>query len=418
MRSLFGALRTGLEYKAADISALTWQALLGQPMARSGVSVTIETALANSTVFACLRVLAEGIAMLPFGVYQIAGASKLPLRDHPVDRLIEHAPADWLTSFEWREMKLYHAALTGNAYDYINRVGPPGKKEIVELIPLIPGRCVARQRTDGAIVYDVTDLDGTIKTLPRTDILHLRGPTWRGVMGMDVMRLAREAIGLSIAAEETHAMLHANAAQTGGVIEVAGKLDEPAKERLREAIVKHWSGVRNAFKTIVLDAGQKFTPREGMTGVDAQFLETRKFQVEEICRMLRVFPQMIGHADKAPTFASAEAFFIAHVVHSLMPWGRRLEQTTKRDLLAGEPDLITRISYHELMRGDSKAQSEYFSKALGAGGSPAWMTQDEVRDRCDLNPLGGTASQLPTPTNPAIAPGPADPSQGDDAHTE
>jgi phage portal protein BeeE len=143
-----------------------------------------------------------------------------------------------------------------------------------------------------------------------------------------------------------------------------------------------------------------------MTGVDAQHLETRKHQIEEICRSLRVFPQMVGHAgDQAPTFASAEQFFMAHVIHSLGPWYERIEQSadvylfTQADQDAG---YFVAFKMRGLMRGAMKDQGEYYSKALGAGGSPAWMTQDEVRAEAeDLNPMGGKAAELREPTNVA-----------------
>jgi HK97 family phage portal protein len=148
-----------------------------------------------------------------------------------------------------------------------------------------------------------------------------------------------------------------------------------------------------------------------MTGVDAQHIETRRFQIEEICRAFRVFPQMVGHTDKTATFASAEAFFIAHAVHTIAPWCTRWEQTICRDLLLDGEEaagLYAKFSLQALLRGAAKDRGEFYAKALGAGGSPAFMTQNEVREREELNPLEG-GDDLPKPTNVAPAPMREDP---------
>jgi len=418
MRGLFGAIRDNLEYKAADISALTWAALLGEPSSRSGVAVNINTALKTTTVLACLRKLSEGVASADLELLRVAADGSYTYEfDHPVYELLANQPNEWMTSYEFREMGMIYAALCGNAHWYINRVGRD--QHIHELIPLQPGRCTPRQLDDYAVVYDVSLPNGEFKRLPRTDIMHLRGPMWNPVIGLDVMMLAREAIGLAIATEESHALLHANGVQQGGVLTVqAGKLDEKQKESLREAFDRSYRGVRNAFRTIVLDMATKFEPTN-MKGVDAQHLETRRFQIEEVCRAMGVFPQMVGHTDKTATFASAEAFFVAHVMYSLKPWFKRHVGVYKRDLLAGEKALQANFSVFDLMHGDLTALGNYFAKALGFGGSPPWMTQDEIRRLVKLNPKRGSADNLPVSTNP-VTPGAGevpDPGAGDDART-
>jgi HK97 family phage portal protein len=392
----------GLDFKTADISALTWSALLGQPMSRSGVPVSISTSLKTTTMLACLRVLAEGVAGADFDVLRVANDGSYTYElNHPVRRLIRKQPNEWMTGYELREMGVIYAALCGNAHWYKNKVG---KNQVVrELIPLLPGRCTARQLPDLTVVYDLSMPDGSFKTLPREDIMHLRGPMWNPIIGLDVMMLAREAIGLAIATEESHAMLHANGVQPGGIVTVAqGGLDEKAKERLREAFDKNHRGVQNAFRTVVVDVATKYEQTK-MSGVDAQHLETRRFQIEEICRAMRVFPQMVGHTDKTSTFASANAFFVAHVIYSLKPWFRRHCGVYSRDLLGNADDLEPNFSVFDEMYGDLAALAQYFSKALGTGGSVPWMTQDEVRRLVRLNPRRGSADELPIATNPRVA---------------
>ena len=193
----------------------------------------------------------------------------------------------------------------------------------------------------------------------------------------------------------------------GGVLSVKSKLDDAAVTRLKAAWVQHQEGLRNKFKTAVLDMDATWTPMAA-TGVDSQHLETRRFQIEEICRAMRVFPQMVGHTDKTATFASAEAFFLAHVIHSLMPWIRRWEEKIDATLLADvkEDNLAAYFNVRALLRGDATSTSNYYKAALGAGNAPAWMTQDEVRDCEGLNPMGGDAAKLPE-RQAAPAPQPA-----------
>ena len=151
-----------------------------------------------------------------------------------------------------------------------------------------------------------------------------------------------------------------------------------------------------AGKPMILDNGAKFENTQ-MSGVDAQHLETRRFQVEEICRAMRVMPIMIGQADKTATYASAEQMFLAHVVHTMMPWYERLEQSADVNLLSDEDrrqGLYTKFNPNALMRGAAKDRGEFYAKALGAGGTPAWMTQDEVRGFEELAPKGGKAGEL------------------------
>lgn len=371
---------------------------------KSGANVTLDAALAVSTVLACVRVLAEGVGQMPHKVYSeaVEGSPEID-REHPAYKLLAKRPNEWQTPFEFREGMMIHAVLTGNGYAYKNKVNG----ELRELLPLVSTKVKPVQDARYRLTYELTLPDGTPKILQRDEVFHLRGSSWDGYTGLDAVRLAREAIGLAITTEETHARLHSNGARPGGLLmlENGGKMGEPQLKALREEWEKTQGGVANAMKTAILVGGWKYQ-QMAMTGVDAQHIETRKFQIEEICRAFRVFPLMVMQADKAATFASAEQFFIAHVIHSLDPWAVRLEQAADRDLISNEDQdrgIYTKLIREGLLRGASRDRADFYTKALGAGGSPAWMTQDEVREKENLPAMGGDAAKLPTPTNPAPA---------------
>lgn len=370
---------------------------------KTGIAVNWVVALQVATVFACARALAEGVAQVPWKVYQARdpgpGADERP--KHDLHRLVYRRPNGWQTSFELRETLMLHLVLCGNAYAYKNVVG---SGRIHELIPLMPGNVQVTRRADMSLTYRVTFEDGSSREVPAELIWHIRGPSWNGWLGLEPVRLAREAIGLNLALEESHALLHKNGAQTSGTYSVEGELKEAQYEALTKWIKRHVSGDMKHMP-LILDRAAKWTAQQ-MTGVDAQHLETRRHQIEEVCRFMRVFPQMVGHAgNQTPTFASAEQFFQAHVIHSLGPWYERLEQSADVNLF-GKADqdagYFVKFKIRGLMRGAIKDQGTYFAQALGAGGAPAWMTQDEVRDEAEgLNPMGGPAAELREPTNVA-----------------
>lgn len=384
---LFGRIAAGLEVKATDISALTWERLLGSPSSKAGVAVNIDSALRVSTVFAAARVLANGIAQVPLKVWRESpDGTKALAKDHPVYKLLWRQPNEWMTSFELRQVMMFHAVLSGNAYAYIGRGGSP--RRVIEIIPLVPEHVRVRQNKDRKLVYEVLTDDGGYDEFSPSQIMHLRGPMWNGYAGMDAIHTAREAIGLAIATEESHARLHSNGAKPGGLLSVEGTLSKEGRERLKAGLAANVEGIQNAYKTLVLDQSAKWTPF-GMTGVDAQHLDTRRFQIEEICRDLGVFPQMVGYADKTATFASAEAFFQAHVTHSLMPWAENWQQVFSRDLLP-EDDLYAEFALQGLLRGDHKARAEFYASGIVNG----WLVRNEARKLENLNPLDGLDDPL------------------------
>lgn len=372
--------------------------LLLQAGAKSGIAVNWRTALQASTAFACGRVIAEDIAQVPFKLFKsrVGGGMDAAL-DHGLYDLINMQPNEWQTSFEFREQIGLHLAFMMNAYVFKVR-GLRG--EILELLPFEPN-CVTVKRGIGMErSYLVSTKDGQIE-VPSQDMWHIRGLSWDGVQGLPGVKLAKEAIGLALSLEEHAARMFSNGAKPGGILSTEGKLDEAQIKLLRESWQETQGGNSNAYKTAILSGGLKWQSL-AQSGVDAQHLENRRFEVEEVCRFFRVLPIMVMQADKASTYASSENMFIAHVVHTMMPWYSRIEQSADVNLLSKQErrqGYYSKFMAQALMRGASKDRAEYFAKALGSGGSPAWMTQDEVRALEEMNPMGGSAAELPIPTN-------------------
>lgn len=375
-----------------------YKELLYAASSKTGVSVNWKTALQASTALACAKVIAEGIAQVPFKLFrERAGGGMDPAKDHHLYEIAYLKPNEFQTSFEFREQMGLHLAFMGNFCAYKVR-GLRGK--IVELLPFEP-QSVTMKRDGWSRSYDIHTGNGKVMNVPAEDIWHIRGLSWDGMAGLEGVKLAREAIGLSLATEEHGARMFSNGARPGGILSTDKVLTTEQKDVLRKSWEEMQGGNANAFNTAILFGGLQWQSL-AQTGVDSQHLEQRRFQVEEVCRAMRVMPIMVGHSDKTATYASSENMFLAHVVHTLMPWYARIEQSAATNLLSEEEragGLYFAFIAQALMRGASKDRAEYYAKALGSGGAPAWMTQDEIRALEELNPMGGSAAVLPIPTN-------------------
>lgn len=362
----------------------------------TGKSITLDTAMRVTAVLACVRVIAEGIAQVPFKLYRGEGRSREPAKDHPLYDVLHRRPNDWMSSFELREMMGYHCTLAKGFTAYANR-GRNGR--VVELIPIMPHTVEVIQGADWSITYRVTASNGSTQDFPQNAIWHVRGPSWDGVVGMDLIGLAREAIGLAVAAEESQSTLHRRGARPSGLYSVEGTLNKDQHRLLKSWIDENYAGDSKAGSTMLLDKTAKFTSMQ-MSGVDAQHLETRRFQIEEVCRAFRVMPIMAGYSDKAATYASAEQMFLSHVVHTLSPWYERIEQSadcqllTKQDIEEGHYAKFTTAG---LLRGALKDTAEYLGVLIDRG----IMTRNEARDKLELNPIDGLDEPM-TPLNMRI----------------
>lgn len=348
---------------------------------KSGATVNWRTALQAVTALACARVIAEGMAQIPFKVMQKNGNMRIPLIDDPLYKILHDSPNEFMTSYEFRETMGLHLVFAGEQICFINRLNGV----IQEILPYEPGQ-VEIKREKWKSRYFVRLESGETQEIPRANIWHIKGPSWNGWQGMDGVKLVRNAIGLEIATEEHGSLLFKNGAQLSGLLSTEQNLSPIKQTELRDSW-KADGGGDNRFKIKVLWAGMKYTPM-ALTNDESQFLETRKFQVEEVCRGFRVMPIMIGFSDKASTYASAEQMFIAHVVHTLNPWLVRIEQSADKDLLTDQErkeNKYTKFTVNSLMRGAAKDRVAFYKEMVGMHA----MTPNEVRELEDMNPIDG-----------------------------
>lgn len=379
--------------------------LFGAP-SKSGENVTWKTALQVATVLACVRVIGEGIAQVPLKILrQTAPGKREEARDLALYDVLAARPNEWQTSFEYRETMALHLALTGNHFSLINRIGPD--REIVELLPIEPGAVTVHRADNGEIGYTVADGRGGMRQVAADAIWHVRAASWNGWMGMEPVRLAREAIGLAMATETSQAKLHSDGVRPSGLYSVDGTLKREQYTELAEWIKKNFA----TGGVMILDRAAKFTPLT-MTGVDAQHLETRRFQIEEICRAFRVMPIMVGQSDKAATYASAEQMFLAHVIHTLGPWYARLEQSINAALIGPAlraEGVYAKFNANALMRGDAKTRAFFYESGIRA----RWLVPNDARDWEDMNHLAGGDDPVAISGAPGAAPPQDTPAEGE-----
>lgn len=347
-------------------------------LSASGKAVNERTALQITAVYACVRVLSESIAGLPLHVYRHTDNGKKRAPDQSLYSLLHDAPNPEMTSFVWREVSMEHLLLYGNAYSQIIR---NGRGQVVSLYPLLPNK-VSVERTNGVISYTYsTDDNGQVK-LRSDQVLHIPGLGFDGLIGYSPIALAKNAIGMSIASEEYGSKFFANGANPGGIITHPGTLGETPLQNIKESWNNSYGGSGNAQRVAVLEEGMTYH-QIGIPPEQAQFLETRKFQTEEIARIFRVPLHLIGDLEHA-TFSNIEHMSIEFVKYTLAPWVSRWEQSlTQSLLLPTEKDIFIRFNLDGLLRGDYKSRMEGYSIGIQNG----IMSVNDVRELEDLNLL-------------------------------
>lgn len=386
--------------RKSSVTADGWdlvRQLLGTRVSASGKTVSIKTALEVATVFACLRSRANGVAQVPLQLMRETadGKSRVKAKDHPLYEILECRPNDWQTSFEYREMLMFHLGLCNNHFSFINR---STRGKITELIPFEPGRVTVKRANDYTLTYDVYAQNGSSQSFPAESIWHLRGPSWNSWMGLEAVQLAREAIGLAMATEEQQAKMQKNGVHTSGVYSVEGTITPQQYKDLKAWIDENHAGSQNAGAAMLLDRNAKWL-NTSMTGLDAETLATRRFQVEEMCRHLGVNPIMVYAESKNTTFASAEQMFLAHVVHTVSPDYSRIEQSINANLLTKadrEAGLYANFVEEGLLRGSASETKDVLLGYVNGG----LMTPNEGRAKLDCNPDADPASdKLRIPAN-------------------
>ena len=358
----------------------------------AGKSVSERSAMQMTAVYACVRVLSEAVAGLPLHLYKYTDkGSKEKAIDHPLYFLLHDEPNPEMCSFVFRETMMTHLLLWGNAYAQIIR---NGKGEVIGIYPLMPNRMTVDRDEHGQLFYqyqlsrdDAQTMKGSMVKLKPSEVLHIPGLGFDGLVGYSPIAMAKNAIGLSIATEEYGSKFFANGAAPGGVLEHPGTLKNPA--RVRESWNQAFGGSANANKVAVLEEGMHFTPIS-IAPDQAQFLETRKFQLNEIARIFRVPPHMIGDLERA-TFSNIEHLSLEFVKYSLDPWLVRWEQSMARVLFNEDEkrDYFIKFNVDGLLRGDYQSRMSGYSVGIQNG----FLSPNDVREleNMDLIPdeLGG-----------------------------
>lgn len=356
----------------------------------AGVYVNAKTALQVSTVLACVKTIADGCATPELHVFRERDDGRREKATNiPEYRLLNRRPNEWQTSFEWRRLMTMHAALTGAGLSIKVR---GLNRRVRELIPVMPGRWGVRKVGRYDVLYRCWDEFGLIGEFEPDEVFVLNGLQWDWVGSLNAVKLARQAVGLALATERSQQAMHENSLRPSGVYSVDGSLTEEQHTRLTNWIKKR-SGPEGAGLPLVLDRAAKWIPAT-MSGVDAQHVETRRLQVEEICRAYGVFPIMVGHSDKAATFASSEAFFTAHLKHTLAPWHCAWTQRLDETLLDGAGPLWAEFDTRYLMAGPMKDRAVWARTMAELG----IYTRNEIRDEEGKDPLPGLDDPL-TPLN-------------------
>ena len=350
----------------------------------AGKNVTERSAMQMTAVYSCVRVLSEAVAGLPLHVYKYrSDGGKEKALNHPLYFLLHDEPNPEMTSFVFRETLMTHLLLWGNAYAQIIR---NGKGEVVALYPLMPNRMTVDRDENRRLYYKYyRGNDEAIRSkeyeiiLSPYDVLHIPGLGFDGLVGYSPIAMAKNAIGLAIATEEYGAKFFANGAAPSGVLEHSGTLKNP--DKVRESWNATFGGSHNANKVAVLEEGMKYTPIS-ISPEQAQFLETRKFQINEIARIFRVPPHMVGDLEKS-SFSNIEQQSLEIVKYTLEPWLVRWEQSMVRSLLtpSEKREYFIKFNVDGLLRGDYASRMSGYATARQNG----WMSANDIRELENLD---------------------------------
>ena len=350
----------------------------------AGKRVNERSAMQMTAVYSCVRILAEAVAGLPLHLYRYKDdGSKEKALDHPLYLLLHDEPNPEMSSFVFRETLMTHLLLWGNAYAQIIR---NGRGEVIALYPLMPDRMAVDRDNKGQLYYEYTTSaedapisKGSIVQLKASDVLHIPGLGFDGLVGYSPIAMAKNAIGLAIATEEYGSKFFANGAQPSGVLEHPGTIKDP--QRVRDSWMSQFGGSANSNKIAVLEEGLKYTPIS-ISPEQAQFLETRKFQINEIARIFRIPPHMIGDLEKS-SFSNIEQQSLEFVKYTLDPWVCRWEQSMQRALLSPDEkkNYFFKFNVDGLLRGDYQSRMNGYA----VGRQNGWMSANDIRELENLD---------------------------------
>ncbi|MDD2267953.1 MAG: phage portal protein [Eubacteriales bacterium] len=359
----------------------------------AGKPVNEHTAMQMTAVYSCVRILSETLAGLPLHVYKYNNSggngsyrNAEKNQKHPLYRLLHDEPNPEMTSFTFRETLMSHLLLWGNAYAQIIR---NARGEVVSLYPLMPNKMTVDRDKSGRLFYiyqrsleDTPSLgsDNQVYLAP-ADVLHIPGLGFDGLIGYSPIAMAKNAVGLAIATEEYGAKFFANGATPGGVLEHPGTIKDP--QRVKDSWNSAYQGSANSHRVAVLEEGMKYQPI-GISPDQAQFLETRKFQINEIARIFRVPPHMLADLEKS-SFSNIEQQSLEFVKYTLDPWVVRWEQSMYRSLLSEteKQNVFIRFNVDGLLRGDYESRMNGYATARQNG----WMSANDIRKLENLDQI-------------------------------
>lgn len=400
VRSAIDSIRRALPFPNTITRLDSWIDMwaFGSP-SDSGVTVTEQSAMELSAVWACVRAISEDVASIPLYTYRrlyddpSASIQRTAPRrptgrnlayDYPLYSILQESFNEEMTALQGRELMQSHLLTWGNAYALIqwDKAMRP-----YALWPIAPDRMkVSRDKQTQKVRYEVIVDAGTILQIKPEDCLHIHGLGYDGLVGYSPIRLARNILGLARGQEQFGAKLFAQGVRPSGVLETAGQLSEQSRANLKESFTAAYAGVQNAHRVIVLEEGLTFKPMM-LPPQDVQFIEGRGYQTEEVARWFRMPAMMIGHPTKTATFSSTEQFFLSYIIHTLRPWTRRWEAEIHLKLV---PERSTRNIFvehdlKELLRGNIKDLGSYYKEMVNLG----VMSPNEVREREGMNPVAG-----------------------------
>ena len=344
----------------------------------SGQPVNPRSSIQVTGVYACVRVISETVASLPMHVYERDGDGYKKATEHRLYTVLHDEPNGEMTSFVLREVMLAHLLLWGNSYCQILR---DGRMRVAGLYPLLPDRMKVDRDEHGNLTYTYQPMNGGTIQLNPQDVLHIPGLGFDGVMGYSPIALARNAVGLALSAEEYGGKTFANGATPSGILTHPGTVKNP--KAIREAWQSTYGGSGNSGKVAVLEEGMTFHPIS-MSNADAQFIETRQFQLEEICRIFRVPPHMVADLRHA-TFSNIEHQSLEFAKYTIRPWVARIEQSMNRALFteAEKKKYYVELNIDGLLRGDYKSRMEGYAVGINNG----FLSPNDVRRMESMNPI-------------------------------
>lgn len=336
-------------------------------------------ALANMALYRCITIISQCIGMLPLNLMR-NDESRAMQSGHEVSQLLKRKPNGWQTAYEFKTLLQGWVLQYGNGYARIVRNG----HRILQLVPMHPERVTVEQKHDWSLGYKYTRPDGGVVELAARDVFHLRDFSDDGITGVSRIKLAKKALGIAFDSEEAASRVFKDGVMAGGAVSTPNALSDIAYGRIEESLQEKHAGASKAGKFLILEEGLK-AEKWANTAVDAQLLENRNHQIEEIARLFGV-PRPLLMMDDTSWGSGIGELGIFFVKYGLLPWFTLWEQSLQRCLLTDteQDELMFKFNPGALLRGSLKDQADFFSKALGAGGTQPWMTQNEVRDVSDL----------------------------------